>query len=50
MKRRRISAIALVVLGGMLIFLAPEQTVVGVVLVILGVVIETVGIALEHRG
>jgi drug/metabolite transporter (DMT)-like permease len=50
MKRRRISAIALVVLGGALIFLAPEQTVIGVVLMILGVVIETVGITLEHRG
>jgi hypothetical protein len=50
MKRRRIWAIVLVVLGGALIFLAPEETVVGVVLVGLGVVVETVGIALEHRG
>jgi hypothetical protein len=48
MKPRRILAIALVVLGGLLLFLAPE-TVGGLALMVLGVVIEIAGITLERR-
>ncbi len=45
---RRILAGFLVVLGGVLIFLAPEMWV-GLVLLALGVAIELAGIALEHK-
>lgn len=45
---RRVLASFLVVLGGVLIFLAPAVWA-GVVLLVLGVAIELVGIALEHR-
>ncbi len=48
MKLRRIIAIILVVLGGVLIFLAPE-TIGGFILIGIGVVVEAVGIFLEHR-
>ncbi len=48
MKLRRIIAVCLVVLGGVLIFFAPE-TFGGFILIALGVVIEIVGIYLEHR-
>lgn len=48
MKIRRIIAGCLVVLGGVLIFFAPE-TVGGFILIALGVVVEGVGIYLEHR-
>ncbi|MCL4799745.1 MAG: hypothetical protein KJ025_09180 [Burkholderiales bacterium] len=45
---RRILAGALVVLGAVLIFAAPE-TVSGVVLISIGILIELVGIMLERR-
>jgi hypothetical protein len=48
MKPRRVVAVVLVVLGGLLLFFAPE-TPGGMVLVALGVAIEAVGIFLEHR-
>ena len=48
MKPRRITAIALVILGGLLLLLAPE-TRGGLALVALGVVVEIVGITLERR-
>jgi membrane-bound ClpP family serine protease len=48
MKPRRVIAIALVVLGGVLIFLAPG-TPGGAVLIGLGIVIEVIGIFLERR-
>jgi hypothetical protein len=48
MKLRRIIAILLVVLGGFLIYLAPE-TLGGFILIGIGVAIEAVGIFLEHR-
>lgn len=48
MKLRRLVAIALVILGGILIFFAPE-TLGGVVLVAIGVTVEVVGIILERR-
>jgi drug/metabolite transporter (DMT)-like permease len=47
-RSRRVLAIFLVVLGGVLIFLAPEMWV-GLVLLILGAAVELAGIALERR-
>lgn len=47
-KPRRIMAIALVILGGLLLFLAPE-TQEGLVLVALGLMLEIAGITLEHH-
>ena len=48
MKLRRIIAICLVVLGGVLIYFATE-TIGGAVLIAIGVLIEIVGIYLEKR-
>ncbi len=47
-RTRRASAIILVVLGAILMLLAPEVWQ-GALLLILGVVLELVGIALEHK-
>ena len=47
-RSRRIVAGILVVLGGVLMFLAPEMWV-GLILLALGVVIELAGIALERQ-
>ena len=47
-RTRRIVAGFLVVLGGVLLFLAPEMRA-GLVLLALGVLIELAGIALERR-
>lgn len=46
-RSRRLLAGFLVVLGGVLMFLAPEMWA-GVALLVLGVAIEVAGIALEH--
>jgi hypothetical protein len=45
---RRVSALIMVVLGAMLMFLAPEAWP-GALVLVLGVVLELVGIALEHK-
>jgi hypothetical protein len=45
---RRALAISLVVLGGVLIFLAPAIWA-GLIVLGLGVVVELIGITLEHR-
>jgi hypothetical protein len=45
---RRTSAVIMVVLGGVLMFLAPEAWP-GELILILGVVLELAGIALEHK-
>ena len=45
---RRVLALFLVVLGGVLMYLAPA-ILAGLVVLVLGVVIELAGIALEHR-
>jgi drug/metabolite transporter (DMT)-like permease len=45
---RRITSGACVVSGGVLIFLAPEMWL-GVVLLVIGLVLEVAGIALERR-
>jgi hypothetical protein len=47
-RSRRVLALFLVVLGGVLMYLAPEMWA-GVVLLVLGVVVELAGIALEHK-
>ena len=47
-RTRRVSAIILIVLGAILMFLAPEVWQ-GALLLALGVVLELVGIALEHK-
>lgn len=49
MKPRKIIAGILVVLGIIVMILAPE-TMTGIALVVIGVAIEAVGIALERRG
>ena len=50
MKRRRITAVGLVVLGGVLMFFAPvEAPWLGWVLLGTGAVVEVLGIALEHK-
>lgn len=54
MKSRRIIAIILVVLGGILIYVAPQSvgeyiSFGGYILIALGVVVEAVGIYLEHK-
>lgn len=45
---RRTAAAILVVLGAILMFLAPEVWQ-GAVLLVLGIVLELLGIALEHK-
>ena len=47
-RARRASAVIMVVLGAILMFLAPEAWP-GALVLILGVVLELVGIALEHK-
>ena len=47
-RSRRVLALFMVVLGGVLIFLAPEMWF-GLVLLVLGVGVELVGIALERK-
>jgi hypothetical protein len=49
MQPRRIAAIAVIILGALLMLLAPQQTVTGIVLIGLGAVIEIIGFALERR-
>jgi hypothetical protein len=45
---RRVLSIAMILLGGLLIFLAPDDVWVGAVLALLGVGIEVAGIILAH--
>jgi hypothetical protein len=47
-RSRRLLALALVVAGGLLIWLAPE-TAPGIALLVAGVILEIAGIALERR-
>lgn len=49
-RHRRPLAIALVIVGGILMFLAPDKYWLGGVLLALGVVVELVGITLERKG
>jgi hypothetical protein len=48
-KFRKILAGILVVLGGVLMWLVPEVSTVGFVILLLGVAIEVIGIYLEHK-
>lgn len=47
-RRRRILSFGMIVLGGLLIFLAPDDVWIGIVLALLGVGIELAGIMLAH--
>jgi accessory gene regulator protein AgrB len=47
-RSRRVVAMFLVVLGGVLMYLAPEMWT-GLVLLVLGVIVELAGIALERK-
>lgn len=47
-RARRVLALSLIVLGGVLMFLAPPIWA-GVIVLALGVVVELAGIALEHQ-
>ncbi len=46
---KRTLSISLLVLGGLLIFLAPENVWIGSILLISGLCIEVVGLVLSHR-
>jgi len=48
LRTRRTSAVILIVLGAVLMVIAPEMWV-GLLLLILGVVLELAGIALAHK-
>lgn len=47
-RMRRAVSLALIVLGGVLLLLAPEDIWIGAILVGLGIALEVVGIALGH--
>lgn len=47
--RRRALSAGLIVLGGVLIFLAPDDVWIGAVLAISGIVIEVIAFGLMHR-
>lgn len=48
---RRTFAFSLIVIGGLLMFFAPEtEEWAGLAVLALGVIIEIIGITLEHRG
>ncbi len=48
-KPRKILAGILVVLGGLLMWLVPEVSTIGFVILLLGVAVEAIGIYLEHK-
>lgn len=48
--RRRALSVSLIVLGGVLIFLAPEDVWIGAVLAILGIAIEVIAFKLARHG
>ena len=48
-KLRKILAGILVILGGLVMWLAPEVSTIGFVMLLLGVAIEFIGIYLEHK-
>jgi hypothetical protein len=48
-RTKRILSVSLLILGGVLIFLAPEDIWIGVVLFAIGLGIEVAGVVLGHR-
>jgi hypothetical protein len=48
-KPRKILAGILVILGGLLMWLVPEVSTVGFVILLFGVAVEFIGIYLEHK-
>lgn len=47
-RRRRALSVALLVLGGVLMFLAPEHIWYGLVILALGVLLEVLGVVVGH--
>lgn len=48
-RTRRALAVGLLALGGVLLFLAPDDAWAGVVLLVLGVALEIAGLVFAHR-
>ncbi len=48
-RSKRILSISLLVLGGVLIFLAPENAWIGTILLVLGLGVEIAGLVIGHR-
>ncbi|HEX2530097.1 MAG TPA: hypothetical protein VHK70_01350 [Burkholderiaceae bacterium] len=48
-RARRTLSVVLIIAGGILIFLAPENAWIGTVLALLGIIIELIAIALGHN-
>ena len=48
-RSKRILSVTFLILGAVLIFFAPEDAWIGVVLLTLGFGIETIGLVLRHR-
>ena len=48
-KPRRILAGVLIAVGGLMLWLAPEASTLGILLLLLAAVIEIIGIYLEHK-
>ena len=48
-RTRRILSVSLLILGGVLMFLAPQDIWIGAVLFTLGVVVEIAGLVLGHN-
>jgi drug/metabolite transporter (DMT)-like permease len=48
-RRRRPVAILLIVLGALLMFFAPDNAWIGIVLGLLGIAIEAIGLAMAER-
>lgn len=47
--RSRILSIVLILLGGLLLYLAPDDSWIGVVLALAGVAVELIAVLLRHR-
>lgn len=48
-RTRRLASVLLIVLGAVLIFLAPDDAWIGIVLAVLGFAIEAAAVAIGHR-
>ncbi len=48
-RSKRLLSIPLLILGGLLMFLAPENIWMGAILFILGIAVEIAGLVLAHR-
>ncbi|SEK67377.1 hypothetical protein [Nitrosovibrio tenuis] len=48
-RTKRLLSVPLLILGGLLMFLAPENIWIGAILFVLGIGVEIVGLVLAHR-